>query len=144
MLRVITAMRRNTVVLLVLFSLSVGTASAQSLRESAARAATSAAALERAQGRRSDPVLNGALIGAAAGVATHLVWCSAMEPWNICRNDFEGMLKFGALGAAIGIAADAVIREQRASSATSDQSKQIIASPLIGRRAGGVRVGVKF
>src|SRR5690348_2036484 len=39
------------------------------------------------QRRHFDSVLNGALIGAGAGVATGLFMCHLTEPWAICRND---------------------------------------------------------
>ena len=92
--------------------------------------------------RESDSLLNGALIGAGAGIASHLLLCRTMEPWDVCRNDVGPMLKFGALGAGIGIGIDALIRKKIYSSASGET--QIHASPLIGSRAQGLRLSVSF
>ena len=89
----------------------------------------------------TDSLLNGALIGAGAGVASHLLVCRTMEPWDVCRNDFGGMLKFGALGAGIGIGIDALVRK---SDYRFPSGAQIEAVPLLGRRAKGMRLSVRF
>jgi hypothetical protein len=92
--------------------------------------------------RESDSMLNGALIGAGAGVASHLLICRTMEPWDVCRNDVGSMLKFGALGAGIGMGIDALFRRtiyQSASGAT-----EVHAAPLLGRRTKGMRFSVTF
>ena len=92
--------------------------------------------------RESDSLLNGALIGAGAGIASHLLLCRTMEPWDVCRNDVGPMLKFAALGAGIGIGIDALIRTKIYSSASG--ATQIHAAPLIGSRAQGLRLSVNF
>ena len=98
--------------------------------------------LASAQTRQSDSLLNGALIGAGAGVATHLLVCRTMEPWEVCRNDFGPMATFGALGAGIGIGIDALIRKTIYQSASGDT--EVHATPIIGRRAKGMRFSVRF
>jgi hypothetical protein len=92
--------------------------------------------------RQSDSLWNGALIGAGAGVASHLLVCRTMEPWQVCRNDFGSMLKFAALGAGVGAGIDALIRKtvyRSASGATA-----VHASPLLVRDTKGVRLSVTF
>ena len=96
---------------------------------------TSAAAV-----RQSDSLLNGALIGAGAGVASGLALCTMMEPWRNCRDDFGPMLKVGAIGAGIGMGIDALIRTKVYQSA----SAEVHAAPIIGRRAQGLRLSVRF
>ena len=91
--------------------------------------------------RQSDSLLNGALIGAAAGVGSGLFYCSLMEPWEICRDDFGAMLKFGALGAGIGMAVDAVIRKKVFQTASG---VEVHTWALIRRRDKGVQLSIRF
>ena len=91
--------------------------------------------------RQSDSLLNGALIGAGAGVASHLLICRTMEPWDVCRNDVGTMLKFGALGAGIGMGIDALFRRSIYQSASGTT---VHAAPLFGRRTKGMRFSVTF
>ena len=102
----------------------------------------STVSIASAQTRQSDSLLNGALIGAGAGVATHLFVCRTMEPWEVCRNDFGPMATFGALGAGIGIGIDALIRKTIYQSASGETV--VHATPIIGRRAKGMRFSVRF
>lgn len=60
--------------------------------------------------RGSDSVINGALIGAGAAVATGLILCSLTETWENCRDDAGPMLRIAALGAGVGIGIDALVR----------------------------------
>jgi hypothetical protein len=92
--------------------------------------------------RQSDSLLNGALIGAGAGVASVLFICRQMEPWNVCLNDVGTMVKFGALGAGIGIGVDALFRTKVYQSASG--AAEVHAAPILGRRAKGLRFAVKF
>lgn len=92
--------------------------------------------------RQSDSLLNGALIGAGAGVASGLFFCTLMEPWEICRDDFAAMAKVGAIGAGIGMGIDALIRKKLHQTASG--AAEIHAAPLIGLRAKGVRLSVTF
>ena len=92
--------------------------------------------------RQSDSLLNGALIGAGAGVASGLFFCTRMEPWDNCRDDYGAMFTFGAIGAGIGMGIDALIRKsvfQSASGAT-----QVHASPILSRRGKGLRLSLRF
>ena len=92
--------------------------------------------------RQSDSLLNGALIGAGAGVASGLVFCRLMEPWQNCRDDFGSMLTVGAIGAGIGIGIDALIRKKVYQSASG--AAQVYAAPVFGRRGQGFRLSVRF
>src|SRR5688572_27914537 len=107
---------------------------------------TSVASAQTAQAgavtvRESDSLLNGALIGAGAGVASGLLFCSLMEPWEFCRQDTSSMLKGGAIGAGIGIGIDALIRK-KVYQITS--GAEVYAGPIISRRAKGMRLSVSF
>ena len=92
--------------------------------------------------RESDSLLNGALIGAGAGAASGLFFCTLMEPWEFCRQDFSSMAKFGAIGAGIGIGIDALIRKKVYQTASGET--ELHASPIISRRAKGLRLSVRF
>ena len=92
--------------------------------------------------RQSDSLLNGALIGAGAGVASVLFICRQMEPWRVCLDDVGTLVKFGALGAGIGMGVDALIRAKVYQSASG--AAEVHAAPIFGRRAKGLRFSVKF
>ena len=92
--------------------------------------------------RQSDSLLNGALIGAGAGVASGLFFCTRMEPWDNCRDDFGAMFKFGAIGAGIGMGIDALIRKSVFQSASG--AAEIRALPILSRRGKGLRFAVRF
>ena len=72
-----------------------------------------AADIRRVEARRSDSLLDGALIGAGAAIASGLFLCTRTEPWENCRDDVGPMLRIGALGAGAGIGLDALIRGRR-------------------------------
>lgn len=92
--------------------------------------------------RQSDSLLNGALIGAGAGVASVLFICRQMEPWRVCLDDVGTMARFGALGAGIGMGVDALIRKKVYQSASG--ATEVHAAPILGRRAKGLRMSVSF
>ena len=96
----------------------------------------------RTERRRNDSLLNGALIGAAAGVGTGIALCLAMEPWEICNNA-STVVPFGALGAAIGLGVDALIRKREVNFVPIG-STQVAVAPVAARGGGGVRVNVRF
>jgi hypothetical protein len=98
----------------------------------------------RVRVRHSDPVLNGALIGAGAAVASGLLMCRAMEPWEVCRNDIGPMAKIGALGAGVGIAIDAVVRGRRTIYQAPPGSVRLQVMPLLTRQAGGLQLAITF
>lgn len=103
-----------------------------------------AAAPVRVETRKSDSLLNGALIGAAAGVGSGLLLCRASEPWRNCRDDVGPMLSFAAIGAGIGIGIDALIRERVTTFESATGATQLQVAPMVGRGAKGLRVGVLF
>lgn len=98
----------------------------------------------RVRVRHSDPVINGALIGAGAAVASGLFLCSLMEPWENCRDDVGPMVRIGALGAGIGIGIDALIRGRRTIYEAAPGSTRLHAAPIIGRRTGGLQLSLSF
>jgi hypothetical protein len=99
--------------------------------------------IARVQVQHSDGLLNGALIGAGAGVATGLLLCTATEPWENCRDDVGPMLRVGAIGAGIGIAIDALLRRRR-TIYEAQRSLRLHAAPIVGRSAAGVQVWLSF
>lgn len=92
--------------------------------------------------RRSDSLLNGALIGAGAGVAAGLLLCRATEPWENCRDDIGPLLRFGALGAGIGMGVDALIRGQR--TIYPQRTNGLHAAPVVGRHRAGLQFSLVF
>jgi len=98
----------------------------------------------RVRVRHSDPVINGALIGAGAAVASGLFLCNLTEPWENCRDDVGPMFRIGAIGAGVGIAIDALIRGRRTIYEAGPGSTRLHAAPIIARHAGGVRVSLSF
>jgi hypothetical protein len=98
----------------------------------------------RVRVRRSDSVLNGALIGAGAAVASGLSLCRLTEPWENCRDDVGPMLRIGALGAGIGIGVDALIRGHRTIYEAPNGSTRLRAAPIVGRGAGGLQLSLTF
>lgn len=100
------------------------------------------AAGAQAQARESDSLLNGALIGAAAGVASGLFLCRLSEPWRNCVDDVGPMIRIGAIGAGIGIGIDALIR--RTIYQSPDGAARLHAEPLMGRRGGGLQLSLDF
>jgi hypothetical protein len=95
----------------------------------------------RTETRRSDSLLNGALIGAGVAVASGLLFCRTMEPWENCRDDVGPMLRIGALGAAIGIGIDALIRERVT---TYQPATRLRVAPIVAPRGSGVQLSVRF
>jgi hypothetical protein len=100
--------------------------------------------ITRVRARKTDSVLNGALIGAGVAVASGLVFCRMMESWDVCRTNVGPMLRIGALGAGIGIGVDALIRGRKTIYEAPPGSASISATPLVGRRAGGLQFSVSF
>lgn len=98
----------------------------------------------RVRARHSDSVLNGALIGAGAAVASGLFLCTRTEPWENCRDDIGPMVKIGALGAGIGIAIDALIRGRRTIYEAAPGTTRLHASPILGRHTRGLQIAVSF
>jgi hypothetical protein len=84
--------------------------------------------VRRVTTRISDSPIEGALIGAAAAVASGLTLCRATEPWRNCIDDVGPMARIGAVGAGIGIVVDALIRGRQTVYETPTQS------PVVGLR----------
>ena len=91
-----------------------------------------------------DSVLNGALIGAGAAVASGLLFCTAMEPWENCRDEVGPMFLIGATGAGIGIGIDALIRGRQTIYEAPKASARVRAVPIIGRHVAGFNVSFSF
>ena len=98
----------------------------------------------RVRARHSDSLINGALIGAGAAVASGLFVCSLGETWENCRDDVGPMLRIGAIGAGIGIGIDALIRGRRTIYETSRASTRVRAAPIVARRVRGLQVSLSF
>ena len=98
----------------------------------------------RVRVRHSDPVLNGAVIGAGAAVASGLLLCSLTETWENCRDDVGPMLAFGAIGAGAGIGIDALIRGRKTIYEVAPGSTRLRASPILARHARGLQVSIGF
>jgi len=96
----------------------------------------------RVRVRRSDSVINGALIGAGAAVASGLALCSLTEPWENCRDDVGPMLRIGALGAGIGI--DALIRTRWTVYEAAPGSTRLHAAPIVAPHMGGLQLSLSF
>jgi hypothetical protein len=100
--------------------------------------------VRRIRARQSDSVMNGALIGAGAAVASALFLCTRMEPWENCRDDVGPLLLIGGIGAGVGIGIDALIRGRKTIYEAPEGSAELHAVPIIGRRAGGMRLSLAF
>ena len=124
-------MRQIVLLSIFIFSVSAGSVASAQTRQTGAVAV-----------RESDSLLNGALIGAGVGVASGLFLCTRTEPWRNCRDDVGPMIKIGAIGAGIGIGIDALIRRKVYQSASG--ATEVHAAPIVGRRAKGLRLSVKF
>jgi hypothetical protein len=94
--------------------------------------------------RDSDSVLNGALIGAGAAVASGLLLCNLTEPWENCRDDVGPMLGIGAIGAGVGVGIDALFRGRRTIHDTASGGTRLHAAPILGRHARGLQVALSF
>jgi hypothetical protein len=114
------------------------------IRDGLERLTANSIRIPQGEVRHNDPLWNGALIGAGVAVASGLLLCRAMEPWENCRDDAGPMLRIGALGAGIGIAIDALIRRGKTAEAPAPGSARLHAAPVIRRHARGVQVALRF
>jgi hypothetical protein len=97
----------------------------------------------RVRVRHSDSVLNGALIGAGAALASGLFLCRLTETWENCRDDVGPMFTIGAIGAGAGIGIDALIRGRRTIYEAAPATRLHVA-PVVARRGGGLQVSLSF
>jgi hypothetical protein len=88
--------------------------------------------ISRVEVRQSDSLLNGALVGAGAAIASGLFLCTRAEPWRNCRDDVGPMLRIGAIGAGVGIGIDALIRG-RQTIYGADRGGSVRVAPVLGR-----------
>jgi hypothetical protein len=102
------------------------------------------AEIGRVRVRQSDPVINGALIGAGAAVASGLFLCTLTEPWENCRDDVGPMVRIGAIGAGVGIGIDALIRGRKTIYEVAPASARIYAVPIVSRHARGLQITFRF
>jgi hypothetical protein len=98
----------------------------------------------RVRARHSDCVLNGALIGAGAAVASGLFLCSVTEPWENCRDDVGPMFRIGAIGAGVGIGIDALLRGRRTIYEAAAGSTRLQVAPTVGGHGGGLQLSITF
>lgn len=98
----------------------------------------------RVRVRHSDSVINGALIGAGAAVASGLLLCRMMEPWETCRDNVGPMFKIGAIGAGIGVGIDALIRGRKTIYEAARGATRLRAAPIVARHARGLQVSLSF
>jgi hypothetical protein len=98
----------------------------------------------RIRARQPDVVLNGALIGAAAAVASGLFLCNLTEPWENCRDDVGPMFRIGAIGAGVGIGIDALIRGRKTIYEASPAATTFEVAPIVGRHGRGLQVSLHF
>ena len=135
-----TSIRLQPVALLLL--ISVATSSAVSAQTSEPAVVQSGSVVQSGQ-RQADSVINGALIGAGAGVASGLFLCRLTEPWEVCRNNVGPLVGFAAIGAGIGIGIDVLIHKRK-SGQPAVGAKELRAAPIVGRRVRGVQVSLDF
>jgi glucokinase len=102
------------------------------------------AEIRRVRARRSDSLLNGALIGAGAGIGAGLYLCSLMEPWETCRDNVASMFPGAVLGAGIGVGIDALVRGRKTVYEAPGGSTRLQITPLATRRGVALRMSVNF
>jgi hypothetical protein len=98
----------------------------------------------RVETRRFDSLINGALIGAGAAVASGLFLCTLTETWENCNDDVGPMLGIGAIGAGAGIAIDALIRRRVTVYEAPRGAARLFVAPVVASGERGVQVSVRF
>ena len=99
--------------------------------------------VRRVRVRRSDSLLNGALIGAGVAAGAGLYFCHLIETWDVCRHNVGPLMRVGALGAGIGVGVDALIRGRKPIYEASS-SARLAAGPIVAPGAVGLRVSLRF
>jgi hypothetical protein len=100
--------------------------------------------IARVRVRRADSILDGALIGAGAGLASHLLGCRLMEPWDVCLHDTGPQLTFAAIGAGIGMGADALIRGWQTVFEAPSGGTRLRVLPAAAPGAAGLHLSLSF
>jgi hypothetical protein len=99
--------------------------------------------------RRPDRLWNGMLIGLAAGIVPGLflgrVSCGEGPSGTCTSGPIKGALFVGGIGAAIGVAIDEFVkRPGRIVYVSSQKTRPVMLSPLLGKDRQGVLVSVRF
>ena len=95
--------------------------------------------------RRSDPLMNGAIIGALVGSGLALtIVATLLEHGDSTRGAAIGTAIYAGLGAAVGTSVDALIRGQRVIYRKPGAAGDIGVSPLLLHGRKGVAVSVRF
>jgi hypothetical protein len=92
-----------------------------------------------AQGR--DPLLNGALIGAAVGAGAGIGFTYAVRDSDLGISQYgRGALIFGAIGSGVGLGVDALLTRASHGSAP----RRVVIVPAAWRHVGGVAVAWRW
>jgi hypothetical protein len=97
----------------------------------------------RARVRKTDSVVNGALIGAGVAVASGLFLCRLTEPWEICGNAGP-LLQIGAVGAGAGAGIDALIRGRMTIYEAAPGKTRVRLMPALALRSAGLQLSLSF
>ena len=86
-----------------------------------------------------DSLMNGTVIGLAAGAAFGIAYVHAVRDSDLDAGAYaSGALIFGGLGAAMGLGIDALF--DRDSSAVVGSPRRVAIGPMVWRKATGIRV----
>ena len=92
---------------------------------------------------RRDSLLNGAVIGLAAGAAFGIAYVHVVRDSDLDAGDYSSSaLIFGGLGAAAGLGVDALL--DRDSSLVVRSPRRVALRPRVSRKAAGIRVIVRW
>jgi hypothetical protein len=97
----------------------------------------------RARVRKTDSIVNGALIGAGVAVASGLFLCRLTEPWEICWNAGP-LLQIGAVGAGAGASIDALIRGRTTIYEAAPGKTRVRLMPALALRSAGLQLSLSF
>jgi hypothetical protein len=97
----------------------------------------------QAHAQSRDPLLNGAVIGAAVGAGTGVALTHAVRDSDLTFGQYAyGALIFGAIGAGIGVGVDVLLN--RGPRATGVKPGRVLIAPTIWRHVAGVAVKWKW